>query len=100
MLGKPPFLYVETAILPVLPLTIEVDGIPVEILEVKDSSLSGGDPYYLAVIRIYYKGIQSRIFTIPAKSERELINKLKIEVTKLKYLEYVYGIEELKGMIT
>lgn len=90
----------ERAFLPILPQTIEVDGIPVEILEAKDMSLSGGEPYYLVVIRIHYKGITSRVFSIPAHNEQELLNKLKIEVTKLKYLEYIYGIDELRGMIT
>jgi len=91
---------VESTTLPILPITLDIDGIPVEILEVRDASLSGGDPYYLAVVRINYKGIQSRTFSIPAKSEKELINKLKIEVTKLKYLEYAYGLDELRGLIT
>jgi len=55
---------------------------------------------YLVVVRLAYKGIKSRPFSIPAKDMRDLINKLKIEVSKLKFMELVMGLPEVRRLIT
>jgi len=82
------------------PFTCEIDGIPVTVLEILKRKIVSGDTWYLAVVTIDYKGIKSRRYTIPVKSEEDLINKLKIEITKIKFIDYGYGIEEVKRLIT
>ena len=83
-----------------LPIFVEVDGVVAEIVEAMEYTLFGQIKYYIFSVRINYKGIKSRVFPIQAKDLKDLINKLKIEVTKLKFFEIVYGLPEVRRMIT
>ena len=82
------------------PFYVEVDGVRALILEVSKTEVIPGEPWYHASIQLEYKGIVSKIFTLDARSERDLLDKLKIEVSKLKFMEYAYGTEFLKRVIT
>ncbi|MEM1542786.1 MAG: hypothetical protein QXV82_09185 [Ignisphaera sp.] len=82
------------------PFSIVVDNVVVDVLEVLKTRLISGDEYYHVVARVNYKDIKSRSFTLDVKSMDELIIKLKVEVNKIKYIEYVYGINELRRLLT
>ena len=99
MLGSVLVLHMETIKFQLTPFSIEVDGYLVDVLEVLKRTRITGETWFFAVVRIRYKDILSRTFTIPVRSEKELINKLKIEITKIKFLEYAYGLEEVKKVI-
>jgi len=81
------------------PFFIDVDGVPVEILEVGSTKIAEAIIWYHVSCRIHYKDIVSRVFTLDVKSEEELINKLKVEITKLKYIELVSGKDVLERLI-
>jgi len=76
-----------------------VDDVPVRILEVLKTSLDPKNPWYHVVVQIIYKGIKSRIYTLDVRNTKDLVKKLKVEITKIKMLEYVYGRDELKRII-
>jgi hypothetical protein len=82
------------------PFFIEVDGIKVEIVEVSEQNLVSGDKFYIVSCRIHYDSITSRTFPLFVKGEKDLLNKLKVEVTKLKFIEHAYGIEHVKEVIS
>jgi len=86
--------------LQLLPLTIEVDGFKVTLHEVLKSGLVSGEWWYHVVVSIDYKGIRSRRYTLDVRNTKELMNKLKIEITKLKVIEYSEGLSEVKRLIT
>lgn len=83
-----------------LPLFLEVDGFTVEILEVLEHRIFDTIHGYSFSLRINYKGIKSKIVSIDAKDLKDLINKLKIEITKIKFFEIVYGLPEVRRLIT
>lgn len=82
------------------PFTIEVDGVPVTILEASKQTLYGGKQSYIVSIYITYKGIRSKIFPLFCENEKDMLNKIKAEITKIKFMELAYGIEEVKKVIT
>jgi hypothetical protein len=82
------------------PFSIEIDGVQCEILEVTKSQYPDGKPIYSASVRIHYKGLTSRTFPLICNDEKEMINKLKAEVTKMKLMDYSYGLEYLKKVMT
>ncbi|RLC63536.1 MAG: hypothetical protein DRI48_08365 [Chloroflexi bacterium] len=84
----------------ITPFFIEVDGVQVEILEVLKSQLISGDTWYHVVVSINYNGIKSRRYSLDVKDIKDLTNKLKIEITKIKFIDYAYGIDEVKRLIT
>ena len=79
---------------------MEIDGVTVEVLEVLKHQLISGDKYYTVALRIHYKNIISKIFHLTVKNIEELKNKLKIEITKIKFMEQSYGLKYVKGVIT
>jgi len=83
----------------ILPITIDVDRFKVTLYEVMKSTLISGETWYHVVVSIDYKGIRSRRYTLDAKSMKDLINKLKIEITKLKVVEYSEGLEEVERLV-
>jgi hypothetical protein len=89
----------ETSTIQLPPIFLEVDGIPVQLVEVSKQPLITGEVWYIASVRIIYKGIQSKVFPLFVKDTQDLINKLKVEITKLKFTEYAYGIEEVKRLL-
>jgi len=79
---------------------MEIDGVTVQLIEVSKQQLISGENWYVASVKIIYKGIHSRVFPIFAKSTRDLINKLKVEITKIKFIDYTTGINEVRRLIS
>lgn len=90
----------ETTKLHITPFSVMVDDVPVRILEVLKTSLDPENPWYHVTVQITYKGIKSRIYTLDVKNMKDLIKKLKIEITKIKIIERAYGREELRRLIS
>jgi len=82
------------------PFSVEVDGVRVDILEVMKLTYPNDYKMYIVSCRIRYKGITSRIFPLFVKNEQDLFNKLKVEVTKVKFLELAYGLDEVRRVIS
>jgi len=82
-----------------LPIAVEVDGVPATIYEVSKHEITPELKIYSASVQITYKGMPSKIFTIDAYSEDDLMAKLKIEVTKIKFMELAYGLDFVKRVI-
>lgn len=82
------------------PFFIEVDGVFVQVIEVLKTSLVSGESYYHVVVSVNYKGIKSRRFTLDVRNEKELVNKLKVEIAKIKMIEYCYGLSEVRRLIS
>lgn len=82
------------------PFSTVIDNAIVDVLEVLESRLISGERYFHVVVQINYKDIKSKRYTLDVKSMDELIYKLKVEVNKIKYIEYIYGINELRRLIT
>lgn len=90
----------ETHRFQIPPFSIKVDGYLVDILEVLRRELVTGDVLFFVVVQIHYKGITSRRYTLCVRDEKELENKLKIEITKIKFIELAYGLKEVERLIT
>jgi hypothetical protein len=90
----------ETPPIQIPPFSVEIDGYQVDILEVVKTQLVSGDKWYHVVVQVNYKGIKSRRYTLDVKNEQDLINKLKVELTKIRFIDYAYGTTELKRLIT
>jgi hypothetical protein len=86
--------------LQLLPQLLEVDGVPVMLVEVSKQEPLYSQPYYIASIKLIYKGIHSKVFPLFVKNTNELMNKLKVEITKIKFIDYMYGLEEVRKLIT
>jgi len=82
------------------PFYIDVEGARALVLEVSRAEAVPGDVWYLISTQIEYKGMRSKTFTLQVRSEEDLLTKLKIEVTKLKFMEYAYGTEFLRRVMT
>ena len=82
------------------PFSIEVDDAIVTVWEVIKTQPVGGRPNYHVVVSFRYRGIESKRYGIDAKDTKDLINKLKIELTKLKMIEYTYDKETLRKVMT
>jgi len=90
---------VKPSLIPLPPFSIEVDGVRVTVLEVLKSQLISGETWYFVVVQLNYKGVLSRRYTLSVRDVRDLVNKLKMEVTKIKFIEYGYGLEAVRRMI-
>jgi|YelNatPaOPRAMG01_1025707.scaffolds.fasta_scaffold00562_48 hypothetical protein len=89
----------ETKSILIPPIFMQIDGVTVELVEVSKHFLAPDQPYYIASVKIIYKGIHSRVFPIFAKDITDLKNKLKVEINKVKFIEYSCGLEEVKKLI-
>jgi hypothetical protein len=78
------------------PFFVDVDGVTVQIIEASKTPLNE----YIVSVRIIYKGIYSKIFPLAVQSTDDLMNKLKVEISKIKFIDYTFGIEEVKRLIT
>jgi len=68
----------------VAPLSFAYDGAKVSILEVTKSKLVTGVTWYFVHMQVEYRGKKSRRFTLMARSWRELLKKLLVEIPKFK----------------
>ncbi|MEM4500561.1 MAG: hypothetical protein QW512_00325 [Thermofilaceae archaeon] len=89
----------ETTRLLIPPFSLSIDGALVDVLEVSKQPLPSGEVWYVVSCSIRYKGVKSKVFPLFVRDEDDLKNKLKIEMTKVKFLELAYGLEELKRII-
>jgi len=89
----------EPTVIQVTPFTVEVDGVKVQVVEVSRQQLVTGDVWYIVSVRVNYKGIESRVFPLFVRDTRDLKNKLKVEITKLKIIEASYGLQEVRRVI-
>ena len=90
----------ETNSLLLTPFFIEVDGCEVTIFESLKREMVTGQTWFFVVVSIDYKGIKTRRYTLAVRDTQDLINKLKIEITKIKFMEYAYGLDYVKRLIT
>ncbi|RLI87532.1 MAG: hypothetical protein DRP01_01615 [Archaeoglobales archaeon] len=88
------------ATLQIPPFFLKIDGELVEVLEILKSRLITGEEWYHVVVSIHYRGMRGKPYSLSVRSLKELENKLKIEITKLKMIEFAYGIEEVRRLIT
>jgi hypothetical protein len=90
---------VSTERFQLLPIFLEIDGVPVMLIEASKQEPIYGAPYYVASVKIIYKGVHSKVFPLIVRDENDLRNKLKVEITKIKFIEAIYGLEEVKRVI-
>jgi hypothetical protein len=83
-----------------LPIFLEVDGVPVVLIELSKQETAWGETYYIASVKVIYKGIASRVFPLYVKDSKDLLNKLKVEITKIKFIDHMYGLEEVRRIIS
>jgi len=84
----------------VLPITVEVDGALVHILEILRLRSPSGDGGYVAVCKIEMGGIRTRNFPITFRTQEELREKLRTEVAKIKITRFLYGDDFVRGMVS
>jgi len=90
----------ESYTIQVTPFTTEVDGVAIQVVEASRQPLVTGEVWYIVSVRINYKGIASKVFPLFVRDARDLRNKLKVEITKLKLIEASYGIQEVRRLIS
>ena len=78
------------------PFFVDIDNVIVQIIEASKTPFNE----YIVSVRIIYKGIYSKIFPLAVQSTDDLMNKLKVEISKIKFIDYTFGIEEVKRLIT
>lgn len=83
----------------ILPVSVEVDGATVHILEILKSRLPGNKTVYHAICKIDWNGITTRNFDITFSSEKEFKEKLRTEVAKLKLMNWLYGKDFLSKVV-
>jgi len=73
--------------LTIFPRELEVDGAKAKIYEIVDVTPPGSkEKQYLVTCAIEYGDYRSKVFSIIARSEKELKTKLRVEVAKMKVL--------------
>ncbi len=84
----------------VLPVDVEIDGCIVTILEASKLKLPWDEFQVSCQARCGH--LQSQIFHITYKTPKELAQKLKTEIAKLKYMLWLLGENELvrRGIVT
>jgi hypothetical protein len=90
----------ESSVIQVTPFTVDVDGVKVQVVEVSKQTLVTGETWYIVSVRVNYKGVESRVFPLFVRDSRDLKNKLKVEITKLKIIEASYGLQEVRRVIS
>lgn len=83
----------------ILPVTFEVEGCEVTLLELLKSRLPDGTVWYHAVCMVKCGNIESKTFCIDARSNEELKAKLLTEITKLKLMRLLYGDEFARRVV-
>jgi hypothetical protein len=84
----------------VLPVDVEVNGCTVTILEATKLRLPWDE--FQVSCQARCGNLQSQIFHITYKNSKELAQKLKTEIDKLKYMQWLMGEGELvrRGIVT
>jgi len=84
----------------VLPVDVEIDGCTVTILEASKLKLPWDE--FQVSVQARCGNIQTQIFHIDYKTPKELAQKLKTEIAKLKYMLWLMGENELirRGIVT
>jgi hypothetical protein len=82
--------------LTILPVEIKVGDTLVTILEATKLKLPWDE--WICSCQIKIEDIQSKVFSVTYKDSKELALKLDLEVTKFKYLLFLYGKEKLIEM--
>jgi len=59
-----------------------------------------GEVWYIVSVRVFYKEMTSRTYPLFVRDTKDLVNKLKVEITKLKFIDYGYGLEEVARLIS
>jgi len=78
----------------VLPVEVEIDNCVATILETTKYNLPWEQ--YQAAVQLQCNDVMSQIFHIHYANSRELLLKLKSEISKLKYMIWLYGKAELE----
>jgi hypothetical protein len=83
-----------------LPVDVEIDGCIVTILEASKLKLPWDE--FQVSCQARCGNLQSQIFHITYKTPKELAQKLKTEIAKLKYMSWLLGEGELvrRGIVT
>jgi hypothetical protein len=83
----------------ITPIEVEVDSCVVTILEVAKLPMSWTELGYVyqASCQVRCGDVTSHVFTITYKDTSELKSKLQVEVTKFRYMMFLYGARELKA---
>lgn len=79
-----------------LPAEVEVEGCTVIIHEV--TKLAFPSDVYYAACQVKCNDSYSNIFPVTYRDTKELALKLKTEVSKFKYMLWLYGKDELKQL--
>jgi len=84
----------------VLPIDVEVDGCIVTLIEAAKFTLTR--PIYQVSCQARCSDMQSQIFHVTYNTPQELIQKLKTEIAKFKYMIWLLGKEEMirRGIAT
>lgn len=68
------------------PHTITIDGAEVRILSVTKHEWLGGEARYIVSCYVKWGGWRSRVFSLDVSSNRELREKLRAEIAKMKLM--------------
>jgi len=86
----------ETTLFLIPPFDIQIDDAVVTVWEV----LKLVPDQYNCTVSIKLKGIESKRYGIVVKNQKDLRNKLKIEITKLKFVDLSMGRDYLRKVMT
>jgi len=86
----------ETTLFLIPPFDIQIEDAIVTVWEI----LKLPPNRYNCTITINFKDIQSKRYGIIVKDQKDLRNKLKIEITKLKFIELSMGRDYLRQVMT
>lgn len=76
-----------------LPVSVEVDGARVTILEILPIELPNGEKRYVAICKAQWRDITTRNFPVFFATEQEFKEKIRTEVAKVKMTAVVHGID-------
>jgi len=86
----------EKAPILLTPFQIQIEDATITVWEV----LKLPPDRYTCTITITYHGIQSKRYPLIVKDQKDLQNKLKIELTKLKFIRLSLGEDALRQIMT
>ena len=82
----------EQIILP--PVRMKVDDADVDILEALRLDMINGDKLYYVTCRIRWRGIKTKKFFVICRDKNEFVEKIRIELSKLKTMYLTLGLKE------